>query len=127
MFARSSASTVIAVFTSRNADASSATPDIVAPAPVAPARRPHHHPPRFATQKNDIRELQNVIERAVILCADGCMMDSEHLSLHPPSRPNSSVMPFAELEKLHILKTLDHTHLIPVVQAPSLSHSSQNN
>jgi DNA-binding NtrC family response regulator len=78
----------------------------------------------------NVRELQNVIERAVILCSEGEELQVEHLGFASPaiSLPPalitfaaSTVLPageapasgheiisLAELEKQHILKTLDH-------------------
>jgi DNA-binding NtrC family response regulator len=77
----------------------------------------------------NIRELQNVIERAVILCGDGELLQEKHLGLasgsgraetagrsEPPgsspvnqmlTRGESEVITLAEIEKRYILMTLD--------------------
>ncbi len=69
----------------------------------------------------NVRELQNVIERAVILCP-GDQVREEDIRLSalrtPPSDPSISIMDgksFRELtlldvEKEHILATLEHTN-----------------
>jgi len=63
----------------------------------------------------NIRELKNVIERAVILC-DGTELDEtllpyeiQHLQ---PARANNSISAFdlSSVEKLHIQRVLNHTH-----------------
>jgi DNA-binding NtrC family response regulator len=85
-----------------------------------------HHWPDIAAPGN-VRELQNVIERAVILCEDSVMLETEHCYLSAPSRPAapapSSSLPIDnpvaastvpgdacttlhELEKRHIIATL---------------------
>jgi len=79
----------------------------------------------------NVRELQNIIERAVILCSDGEELDAAHfgfggskppdgpLDAAPPSSigtiskpplasPQPEPMDLAELEKRHILATMEH-------------------
>ncbi|MGZ3823280.1 MAG: sigma-54 interaction domain-containing protein, partial [Mucilaginibacter sp.] len=67
------------------------------------------------TWPGNIRELKNVIERAVILC-DGTELDEtllpyeiQHLQ---PARANNSISAFdlSSVEKLHIQRVLNHTH-----------------
>jgi DNA-binding NtrC family response regulator len=74
----------------------------------------------------NVRELQNVIERAVILCADGDLIESEHLGLSSgiaipalvagasaslvsfqPTLPHSPFPTLADLERRHVLAALD--------------------
>jgi DNA-binding NtrC family response regulator len=72
-----------------------------------------------------VRELQNVIERAIILCGDNGMLGPEHLGMGIPhdfvpalsvegtsgiaSRGESGKLPtLAEIEKNHILSALNH-------------------
>ena len=66
----------------------------------------------------DVRELENAVERAVILC-NGETIRPEHLMLNPtgaaspakPDDPLSSVPPTAslrDLEKIHIERVLRH-------------------
>jgi len=63
----------------------------------------------------NIRELKNVIERAVILC-DGTELDENLLPndiLHlQPTRSQSTLSAFdlSAVEKLHIQRVLNHTH-----------------
>jgi DNA-binding NtrC family response regulator len=64
-----------------------------------------------------VRELQNVIERAVILCADGEELQAAHLGLvsrggEEPAAGNDAsdaaeLVQLAEIEKRHILRVLD--------------------
>jgi DNA-binding NtrC family response regulator len=91
----------------------------------------HQHP-----WPGNIRELQNVIERAVILCGDSVLLEPEHLGLShhspqpeqyltttssPPTPPTpassrelnpapNSILPLEELEKRHIFTALDFTN-----------------
>jgi transcriptional regulator with PAS, ATPase and Fis domain len=64
------------------------------------------------TWKGNIRELRNVIERAVIL-EEGPELSAESLPMEmwPDNeiRPDISVFDLATMEKLHIRKVLDHT------------------
>ncbi len=62
----------------------------------------------------NIRELENYIERAVVLCKTDRIMDSDlpsHLALGVLARhahsPSDTVMPIAEMEKIMILKALE--------------------
>jgi len=72
-----------------------------------------------------VRELQNVIERAIILCGDNGMLGPEHLGmgfsdeLVAPLAMNSTtdstthgeprkLLTLAEMEKSHILSALNH-------------------
>ncbi|MBS1520298.1 MAG: sigma-54-dependent Fis family transcriptional regulator [Bacteroidetes bacterium] len=62
----------------------------------------------------NIRELKNVIERAVILC-DGNELDETLLPYeiqHIATRPNQALSAFdlSSVEKLHIQRVLNHTH-----------------
>jgi DNA-binding NtrC family response regulator len=63
----------------------------------------------------NIRELKNVIERAVILC-DGKELDESLLPYDiqhiQPQKSNQSLSAFdlAAVEKLHIQRVLNHTH-----------------
>src|ERR1700712_1989641 len=63
----------------------------------------------------NIRELKNVIERAVILC-DSSELDETLLPYDlqhiPPARTNQALSAFdlASVEKLHIQRVLNHTH-----------------
>ncbi len=87
----------------------------------------HHWP-------GNVRELQHVIERAVILCGDSGLLETEHLGFSPqpgaaatsapsaapsatstsasagtPSAPDPASVSLAEIEKRHILATLEKT------------------
>jgi len=71
----------------------------------------------------NVRELQNVIERAVILCGENGMLEPEHLGLTtsqpaespaggstdflPTLKGNGEMLTLAEMEKRHILAALD--------------------
>jgi DNA-binding NtrC family response regulator len=63
----------------------------------------------------NIRELKNVIERAVILCGEDGVLDSTLLPYEiqhaNPQQQNKQLSAFsiASVEKLHILKVLNHT------------------
>ncbi len=62
----------------------------------------------------NIRELKNVIERAVILC-DGSELDETLLPYeiqHANSKASSALSAFdlSSVEKLHIQRVLNHTH-----------------
>jgi two-component system NtrC family response regulator len=63
----------------------------------------------------NIRELKNVIERAVILCGENGILDStllpyEMQHAHPVQHHHQlSAFSIASVEKLHILKVLNHT------------------
>ena len=55
----------------------------------------------------NIRELQNVIERAVILCREGCIPSSLlHLSASPAASPSNAPKTLSELEREAILGAL---------------------
>jgi Nif-specific regulatory protein len=70
-----------------------------------------------------VRELQNVIERAVILCNEGGQIEPETLGLPqrgatfsasavgaaaaPPITSEAGALPLAEIEKRHILAVLE--------------------
>lgn len=65
----------------------------------------------------NVRELQNVIERAVILCGEGGLLEPPHLGLAnlavptPPKvmgQSNDQFLTLAELERQHILTVLEH-------------------
>jgi DNA-binding NtrC family response regulator len=74
----------------------------------------------------NVRELQNVVERAVILCNESGVLEPEHLGMAKPAAvisspvqgqsqnahvnagPDGNVPSLAEIEKRHILATLDH-------------------
>jgi DNA-binding NtrC family response regulator len=72
----------------------------------------------------NIRELQNVVERAVILCGDSGMLEPNHLGLTTGAKvpetaassaaslaiakENGTMPTLAELEKRHILAALEH-------------------
>ena len=74
--------------------------------------------------KGNVRELQNVIERAVIFCGDAAILEPEYLGLPgttpaPPSATsfasavsatdgNGHFLTLAELEKRHIFAALEH-------------------
>jgi two-component system, NtrC family, response regulator AtoC len=73
----------------------------------------------------NVRELQNVLERAVILCPDGEDLQIEHLgfattqpapvAIQPAETPpapagDPQILPLSELEKRHILHTLEHSN-----------------
>ena len=61
----------------------------------------------------NVRELENAIERAVVMC-DGPMIEREHLPMATDAVVSSSLgafvpgMTLAELERLAILRTLEH-------------------
>ncbi len=70
-----------------------------------------------------MRELQNVVERAVILCAENGILGPEHLGLAKlspassgpgassetmPLNAKGTPLPLDELEKRHILAVLEH-------------------
>jgi DNA-binding NtrC family response regulator len=57
--------------------------------------------------KGNIRELKNVVERAVILCEDELM--TEHLPFDFNSTKEGNVFDLATVEKRHIQKVLKHT------------------
>ncbi|MBS1502067.1 MAG: sigma-54-dependent Fis family transcriptional regulator [Bacteroidetes bacterium] len=63
----------------------------------------------------NIRELKNIVERAVILCdgneLDETLLPYEIQHIHPP-RANQSLSAFdlSAVEKLHIQRVLNHTH-----------------
>jgi len=67
------------------------------------------------TWPGNIRELKNVIERAVILCdsneLDETLLPNEIQHLQP-ARSNNSISAFdlSSVEKLHIQRVLNHTH-----------------
>ncbi len=77
----------------------------------------------------NVRELQNVIERAVILCGDNGILETQHLGISAPARPDAGPATFiglpetaavldaaggfpslAEVERRHILNALNHCH-----------------
>ncbi len=62
----------------------------------------------------NIRELQNVVERAVILCGDNGMLEPSHLGLAPAAQAaigsgnfSDSSLTLAEVEKRHIMAALE--------------------
>ncbi len=58
--------------------------------------------------KGNIRELKNIIERAMILCSGELL--PEHLPFDFTSAPDAKVtFDLAEMEKQHILKVLHYT------------------
>ena len=68
----------------------------------------HHNWP------GNIRELQNVVERAVILCGDNGMLEPSHLGLAPAAQAvagsgnaTDSSLTLAEVEKRHIIAALE--------------------
>ena len=68
----------------------------------------HHNWP------GNIRELQNVVERAVILCGDNGMLEPSHLGLAPAAQAaagsahaGDSSLTLAEVEKRHIIAALE--------------------
>ena len=68
----------------------------------------HHNWP------GNIRELQNVVERAVILCGDNGMLEPSHLGLAPAAQAaagsgnsSDSSLTLAEVEKRHIIAALE--------------------
>jgi DNA-binding NtrC family response regulator len=79
---------------------------------------------RVHSWPGNVRELQNVVERAVILCSEHGLIEPEHLGMASrpagqpgaaPAQPAAEVptdssgqpLPLAEVEKHHILSTLD--------------------
>ena len=66
---------------------------------------------------NNVRELNNVIERAIILC-DTDMLSRSHLSIQAtPALPDTNTVTLAEADRVHILKVLEQTNW--VVGGPS--------
>ncbi|MNC85390.1 Formate hydrogenlyase transcriptional activator [compost metagenome] len=55
-----------------------------------------------------MRELANILERAVILCL-GPVLQSAHLGLPAPAPVADDVVTLAEAERRHILKALERT------------------
>jgi two-component system response regulator HydG len=53
-----------------------------------------------------VRELENAIERAVVLCEDA-LIDEEHLPLEEAARVRATCAKLADIEREAILSTLD--------------------
>jgi DNA-binding NtrC family response regulator len=60
----------------------------------------------------NVREMANILERAVILCDNG-VLQPEHISIAPqPSKSPTGVATLEETERVHILKALEETNWV---------------
>lgn len=89
----------------------------------------------------NVRELQNVIERAVILCSEGCVLETAHLGLaqtidpslfaisspaassHPIADDTGKFFSLSDIEKRHILAAMERTKGNRTVAAKQLGIS----
>lgn len=64
------------------------------------------------TWPGNVRELNNIIERAVILCGGGVLNPGHIVLADRISVPEDTVITLADIERAHILKTLERTQWI---------------
>ena len=68
------------------------------------------------TWKGNVRELENIVERAVLMCKEDLISDKDLFLTEKDRQPNFATQPIApaaslkEIEKSVILNTLDHTN-----------------